>query len=81
MKAVRRVGHNGMEGVVFLLLQPVEAVGMKECRPAEADRFPPFLRVEKLLLNAAIHSPLNGVQTAAFANETIGRVQTQIRTH
>jgi hypothetical protein len=61
VETIRRIGHNRVDAVVFLPLQPVEAIGMEERRATETDGVPPFLSVEELLLNAAIRSSLDSV--------------------
>ena len=81
VETVWRVRDHSMKTVIFLLLQPVETVGMKERCPTETGWFLPFLRVGKFLLKASESPCLNGVQTTALSDKAFGRIQPEIRPH
>ena len=79
MKAVGRIRDDGMDTVLLLILQPVEAVGMDECRAAEIERREPLPGRGRLALY-----PLSGivrteaVDATLLANECIRGVQPQV---
>ena len=81
MEAVGGIRHDRVNAVLLLPLQPIEAVGMVEDRVIETERISPRRLVEEILLNPAEGLSIDRIQTSAFTNKQLWRVQAEIRTN
>lgn len=80
VQPVGRIRHHGMQAVVLLLFQPIKTIRMEKFSPSKTLRLTPFLGMRKFSLHASISAILNGIQTAAFADESTRSIEPQIGT-
>lgn len=69
VESVGRIGHDGVDGIVWLLLDPIEAVAVNQRSFAERDGAAPVPhRHEFALVGRGVRLP-NGVYATFFAYE------------
>jgi hypothetical protein len=73
VKAIRRIGHNGMDRIIGSLFQPIKAVSVDEGGPAMHEWRIHFRKRAKLPLQSIISA--EAVNSALFTNKQLGSVQ------